>query len=149
MQGGRDFGMRHDGGYSEYVRVPAEWIGRMPEGTDPFELVALGLAAYTSALAVEELIHRGVSPDKGPIAVTGATGGCSSFAIDILAGLGYRVVASTGKLDETDYLKAIGAAEVIGRDGIAAGDQAAGRAALGRARSTRSAASLSMRCCAR
>jgi alcohol dehydrogenase len=121
VQGGQEFGIRHDGGYGEYVRVPAAWVGRIPEGMDAFEVVALGLAAYTSALAVEELIQRGVTPDKGPIAVTGATGGCSSFAIDMLAGLGYRVVASTGKQDEADYLKAIGAAEVIGRESIAAG----------------------------
>ena len=121
VQGGQEFGIRHDGGYGEYVRVPAAWVGRIPEGMDAFEVVALGLAAYTSALAVEELIQRGVTPDKGPIAVTGATGGCSSFAIDMLAGLGYRVVASTGKQDEADYLKAIGAAEVIGRESIAPG----------------------------
>ena len=121
VQGGQEFGIRHDGGYGEYVRVPAAWVGRIPEGMDAFEVVALGLAAYTSALAVEELMQRGITPDKGPIAVTGATGGCSSFAIDILAGLGYRVVASTGKQDEADYLKAIGAAEVIGRESIAAG----------------------------
>ncbi len=123
VQGGRDFGMLRDGGYSEYVRVPGEWIGRIPEGTDPFESVAMGLAAYTSALAVEELINRGVSADKGPILVTGGTGGSSSFAIDMLAGLGYRVVASTGKTTEHDYLRSIGAAEIVGRDGIAAGDQ--------------------------
>ncbi len=123
VQGGRDFGMRRDGGYSEYVRVPGDWIGRVPEGTDPFESVAMGLAAYTSALAVEELIARGVTPDKGPVLVTGGTGGSSSFAIDMLAGLGYHVVASTGKAAETDYLKGIGAAEVVGREGIAAGDK--------------------------
>lgn len=121
VQGGREFGIRHDGAYGEYVRVPAAWVGRVPEGMDAFEVVALGTAAYTSAAAVEELIRLGITPDKGPIAVTGATGGCSSFAIDILAGLGYRVVASTGKPDEADYLKAIGAAEVIGRDAIATG----------------------------
>lgn len=121
VQGGQEFGLRHDGAYAEYVRVPAAWVARIPQGMDAFEVVALGLAAYTSALAVDELIQRGVTPDKGPIAVTGATGGCSSFAIDILAGLGYRVVASTGKKEETDYLKAIGAAEVIGRESIATG----------------------------
>jgi alcohol dehydrogenase len=123
VQGGRDFGMRRDGAYSEYVRVPAAWIGRIPEGTDSFEVVAMGMAAYTSALAVEELAARGVTPDKGPILVTGGTGGTSSFAIDMLAGLGYRVVASTGKAAEAGYLKDIGAAEVVGRDGIASGDK--------------------------
>ena len=121
VQGGPEFGIRHDGAYGEYVRVPAAWVAHIPAGMDAFEVVALGLAAYTSAIAVDELMQRGVTPDKGPIAVTGATGGCSSFAIDILAGLGYTVVASTGKQEEADYLRAIGAAEVIGRDAIATG----------------------------
>lgn len=123
VQGGQEFGIRHDGAYSEYVRVPSTWVARIPEGFDEYDVVALGIGAYTSALAVEELMRRGVTPDKGPIAVTGATGGCSSFAIDMLAGLGYTVVASTGKASETDYLKSIGAAEVIGRDAIATGDK--------------------------
>jgi len=124
VQGGREFGMRRDGAYSEYVRVPGSWAAHVPEDTDPFESVAMGLAAYTSALAVDELLLRGVKPEHGPILVTGATGGSSSFAIDMLAGLGYRVVASTGKKDtEAAYLKSIGAAEVIGRDEIAGGDK--------------------------
>ena len=122
VQGGRDFGMRRDGAYSEYVRVPAAWVGRVPPGTDPFEVVAMGLAAYTSAIAVVE-IQRRVSIKDGPIIVTGGTGGSSSFAIDMLAGLGYEVVASTGKKSEEEYLKSIGASRVIGRDEIAGGDK--------------------------
>ena len=121
VQGGPDFGIRHDGAYAEYVRVPAAWVARVPEGFDEYDVVALGIGAYTSAVAVESMVSLGVTPDKGPIVVTGATGGCSSFAIDMLAGLGYTVVASTGKSAEASYLKAIGAAEVIGRDAIAAG----------------------------
>jgi acrylyl-CoA reductase (NADPH) len=123
VQGGRDFGMRRDGGYSEYVRVPGAWIGRVPKGSDAFDMVGMGLAAYTSAIAVDELMKHGVTPDKGPVLVTGGTGGSSSFAIDMLAGLGYHVVAATGKTAETEYLKKIGAAEVVGRDAIAAGDK--------------------------
>ena len=119
VQGGQEFGIRHDGAYAQYVRVPAAWVAPIPGGFDAWDVVALGIGAYTSALAVEELIRRGVSPGQGPIAVTGATGGCSSFAIDMLAGLGYTVVASTGKASESGYLKSIGAAEVIGRDDIA------------------------------
>ena len=122
VQGGRDFGMRRDGAYSEYVRVPAAWVGRVPAGGDGFDMVGMGLAAYTAALAVDELLRR-VRPDQGPILVTGGTGGSSSFAIDMLAGLGYRVVASTGKAEETEYLKKIGAREVIGRHEIAGGDK--------------------------
>ncbi len=121
VQGGRDFGMRRDGAYSEYIRVPAAWVGRVPAGTDPFDIVAMGLAAYTSAVAVVE-IERRVKTTDGPIIVTGGTGGSSSFAIDMLAGLGYEVVASTGKSEE-EYLKSIGATRVIGRDEIAGGDK--------------------------
>lgn len=73
VQGGRDFGMKRDGAYSEYVRVPAKWVGRIPSGTDPFESVAMGLAAYTSAVAVVE-IERRVKTTAGPIIVTGGTG---------------------------------------------------------------------------
>ena len=122
VQGGREFGMQRDGAYSEYVRVPAAWVGRLPHGVDAFEVVAMGLAAYTSAIAVDELISR-VKQQDGPILVTGGTGGSPSFAIDMLASLGYDVVASTGKTAETEYLKRLGAKEVIGRDEIAGGDK--------------------------
>lgn len=123
VQGGPDFGIRHHGAYAEYVRVPASWVARIPEGFDEYDVVALGIGAYTSAVAVEALAAQGATPDRGPIVVTGATGGCSSFAIDMLAGLGYAVVASTGKNSEAAYLREIGASEVIGRDAIAGGDK--------------------------
>ena len=123
VQGGREFGMRRDGGYSEYVRVPGDWIGRVPEGSTAFDMVGMGLAAYTSAVAVDELMKHGVTPDKGKIVVTGGTGGSSSFAIDMLANLGYHVVASTGKTSENDYLKMLGAKEVISREDLTTGDK--------------------------
>ena len=123
VQGGREFGMRRDGGYSEYVRVPAAWIGRVPDSSDSFAMVGMGLAAYTSAVAVDELVRHGVTPGQGPVVVTGGTGGSSSFAIDMLAGLGYEVVASTGKESEAGYLKQLGASRVIGRDGLTTGDK--------------------------
>ncbi|MFN0160506.1 MAG: acryloyl-CoA reductase [Burkholderiales bacterium] len=123
VQGGQEFGIRHDGAYAERVRVPAAWVSKVPEGFDTRDVVALGIGAYTAAVAVEELVARGVTPERGPIVVTGATGGCSSFAIDMLSGLGYTVVASTGKADEAGYLQSIGAAEVIGRDALASGDK--------------------------
>lgn len=119
VQGGPGFGIRHDGAYAEYVRVPAAWVAPIPPGFDARDVVALGIGAYTSAVAVEELLRRGVTPAHGPVVITGATGGCSSFAIDMLAGLGFTVVASTGKSEEAGYLQALGAAEVIGRDAIA------------------------------
>ena len=123
VQGGREFGMRRDGAYSEYVRVPAAWIGRVPAGSDAFDMVGMGLAAYTSAVAINELMRHGVTPDKGKIVVTGGTGGSSSFAIDMLAGLGYHVVASTGKPSEHEYLRKLGATEVIDRDSLTTGDK--------------------------
>lgn len=116
VQGGREFGISHDGAYSEIVRVPGAWVHRIPEGFDAFSAVALGIAAYTSAVAVERIERHGVKPEDGEIIVTGATGGCSSFAIDMLAGLGFTVVGMTGKASEHDYVKRIGAARVIGRD---------------------------------
>ncbi|MEI7447533.1 MAG: acryloyl-CoA reductase [Burkholderiales bacterium] len=116
VQGGQEFGIRHDGAFSEIVRVPADWVHPIPEGFDAFSVVALGIGAYTSAVAVETLEAHGVVPGDGEVIVTGATGGCSSFAIDMLAGLGHRVVAMTGKAAEHDYLKRIGAARVVGRD---------------------------------
>jgi putative YhdH/YhfP family quinone oxidoreductase len=116
VQGGQQFGIRHDGAYAEYVRVPAQWVHRIPEGFDPFTVIALGIAAYTSAVAIEALEAHGVHPGDGEIIVTGATGGCSSFAINMLAGLGFKVTAMTGKQSEHDYLRSIGASEIVGRE---------------------------------
>jgi putative YhdH/YhfP family quinone oxidoreductase len=121
VQGGPDFGIRHDGAYAEYVRVPADWVFPVTAEFDAFRVVGLGIAAYTAAVAIEELVAHGVTPDKGRVAVTGATGGCASFAIDLLAGLGYEVVAVSGKPEAADYLRSLGAAEVIGREAIAPG----------------------------
>lgn len=121
VQGGQEFGIRHDGAYAEYVRVPAAWVHPVREGFDAFSVVALGIAAYTAAVAVDELVAHGITPDRGKVAVTGATGGCASFVIDMLAGLGYHVVAVSGKPEAADYLRALGAKEVIGRDEIAPG----------------------------
>ncbi len=121
VQGGAEFGIRHDGAFAEYVRVPAAWVHPVTADFDEFTTMALGIGAYTSSVAIERMMALGVTPNDGPIAVTGATGGCGSFAVDILAGLGFEVVAITGKANEADYLRSIGAARVIGRDEIAAG----------------------------
>ena len=121
VQGGADFGIRHDGAFAQYVRVPADWVAPVGAGFDSYTTVALGVAAYTAAVAIDRMVALGVTPDAGPIAVTGATGGCSSFAIDLLAQLGYEVIAITGKLEEAPYLHEIGAASVIDRDEIASG----------------------------
>jgi acrylyl-CoA reductase (NADPH) len=113
-----DLGVAHDGGYSEYVRAPVGWVVPLPKGMTLFEAMALGTAGFTAGLAVERMEHEGLKPANGPVIVTGATGGVGSVAIDILAGSGYNVVALTGKEAETDYLKRLGAKEVMLRSSL-------------------------------
>ena len=108
-----------DGGYADIVRVPGELVIRRPDGFDAWTAMALGTAGFTAALALQRLQENGLTPDHGPIAVTGATGGVGSVAVDLLAGQGYEVVAVTGKSDAEDYLRELGAARVIGRDALA------------------------------
>jgi putative YhdH/YhfP family quinone oxidoreductase len=115
---GYDMGVAHDGGYAEHVRVPADWVVRRPESMTAFDAMTLGTAGYTAALAVHLMQHNGLAPDKGPVAVTGATGGVGSVAIEVLAKLGYEVHAITGKPEEARYLKGIGAKEIVDRRGI-------------------------------
>jgi hypothetical protein len=104
-------GVAHDGGYAEHVRVPADWVVRRPESMTAFDAMTLGTAGYTAALAIHLMEHNGLKPENGPVAVTGATGGVGSVAVEILAKLGYHVVAITGKGEESDYLRSIGAKE--------------------------------------
>jgi acrylyl-CoA reductase (NADPH) len=111
-----DLGVSHDGGYAEYARVPADWIVPMPKGMTLRDAMALGTAGYTAALGVMRMEQNGLKPGNGPVVVSGATGGVGSIAIDILARLGYQVVALTGKAAETDYLKRLGAGEVLLRE---------------------------------
>ena len=113
-----DLGVAHDGGYAEYVRVPADWVVAQPSGMSSFDAMALGTAGYTAGLAVERMEHEGLKPSNGPVIVTGASGGVGSVAIDILAGAGYEVVALTGKVAETDYLKRLGAKDVMLRSAL-------------------------------
>jgi len=113
-----DIGVAHDGGYAQYARIPADWIVPLPKGLDLFEAMALGTAGFTAALAVERMEHDGLKPGNGPVIVTGATGGVGSIAIDILVAAGYHVVALTGKESESDYLKGLGAKEVMLRSGL-------------------------------
>ncbi len=120
---GYEFGTGHDGGYAEYVRAPADWVVRVPVGLSLYEAMALGTAGFTVALCVKRLEDNGQRPEHGPIAVTGATGGVGSIAIDVLSRLGYAVTAITGKAADGDYLRALGASEVIDRQSIAYGTQ--------------------------
>ncbi len=111
---GYDIGVSHNGGFAEYARVPAEWVVKL-DGLSPGDAAALGTAGFTAALSVQSLLDRGLTPDDGPVLVTGATGGVGSVSIDILSGLGFEVIASTGKTDAGDLLAELGANEVIGR----------------------------------
>jgi acrylyl-CoA reductase (NADPH) len=107
-----DIGVSHHGGYAEYARVPAKWVIALPQGLSLFDSMALGTAGFTAALGIERMEANGLTPDAGPVVVTGATGGVGGLAIDMLAGRGYHVVALTGKAQEEDYLKSLGAAEI-------------------------------------
>ena len=113
-----DIGVAHHGGYAEYARVPAGWVVPLPAGLDLFESMALGTAGFTAALGIVRMEDNGLAPANGPVVVTGATGGVGALAIDMLAQLGYHVVALTGKEAEADYLKMLGAAEILPRSSI-------------------------------
>src|SRR5260221_652147 len=115
---GYDMGVAHDGGYAEHVRVPADWVVRRPESMTAFDAMTLGTAGFTAALGVMLMEHNGLTPAAGPVAVTEATGGVGSVAVEILAKLNYHVVAITGKPQEAAYLKDIGAAEVLLRQSL-------------------------------
>ncbi|WP_327111089.1 oxidoreductase [Nocardia sp. NBC_01730] len=111
---GYDIGVAHNGGFAEYARVPADWVVKL-EGLSPRDAAALGTAGFTAALSVQSLLDRGLTPDDGAVLVTGATGGVGSVSVDILSGLGFEVIASTGKIGAGGLLSEIGANELIGR----------------------------------
>ena len=115
---GYGLGVENDGGYCEFVRVPGDWIVPLPEGLTLLEAMALGTAGFTAALAVIRLEQGGVRPGRGPVAVTGSTGGVGGVAIAALSRLGYEVTAITGKESERDYLQQLGATEVMSRHAI-------------------------------
>ena len=120
---GYDLGVANDGGYAEYARVPGDWVVPVPDGLSLFDVMAVGTAGFTAALSVVDLEHNGLSPDRGPVIVTGSTGGVGSVAVEILAAAGYAVTALTGKDDEHDYLKSLGAAEVLSRHTLETGSR--------------------------
>lgn len=113
---GYDLGMNTDGGHAEFVKVPASWVARIPDTITDKEIMTFGTAGLTAALSINELLDNGVSPKDGEILVTGATGGVGSLAVSILKKIGFTVVAVSGKEEQMDYLKQIGASEVILRD---------------------------------
>lgn len=110
---GRGIGVSHDGGLSAYVRVPATWVIHVPPGLTMLEAATLGVAGHTAAVAIDLMEANGLTPECGPVAVTGATGGVGSLAIDMLAGRGYEVVAVTRKGEASDYLRMLGATRIL------------------------------------
>jgi acrylyl-CoA reductase (NADPH) len=116
---GWGLGETHLGAYGEKARVQGDWLVRLPAGMSARDAMAIGTAGYTAMLAVMALEHHGLKPAGGPVVVTGAAGGVGSVAVAILAKLGYQVTASTGRPEEADYLKRLGAAEIIDRKDLA------------------------------
>ncbi len=112
---GWGMGETHLGAYAEKARVKGDWLVRLPEGMSARDAMAIGTAGYTAMLSVLALEKHGLAPKDGPIVVTGAAGGVGSVATAVLSKLGYHVIASTGRVSEADYLKGLGAAEVIDR----------------------------------
>jgi acrylyl-CoA reductase (NADPH) len=108
-----DIGVAHHGGFAERARVPAAWALPLPEGLTPYEAMALGTAGFTAGLGIVRMEENGLAPQKGPVVVSGATGGVGSLAIDMLANLGYEVVALTRKGSEEPYLRELGAARIL------------------------------------
>ena len=113
---GYDMGMNSNGGHAQYVKIPASWVARIPDAISDREIMTFGTAGLTAALSVNELIENGIKPESGDILVTGATGGVGSIAIAILSKLGYNITAISGKKERIDFLKKIGANEVILRE---------------------------------
>ena len=113
-----DIGVAHHGGYAQRARIPANWVHKLPVGLTAAEAMALGTAGFTAGLGIVRMEENGLKPANGPVIVNGATGGVGSLAVDMLAARGYHVVALTGKESETDYLKELGAKEVMLRQSL-------------------------------
>jgi acrylyl-CoA reductase (NADPH) len=115
---GHLIGVKHHGGYAEYARIPADWAVKLPKGMTLWDAMAYGTAGYTAGLAIVKMEHNGLKPANGPVVVNGATGGVGSIAIAALAKLGYSVTALTGKESESDWLKKLGAKEILLRQSL-------------------------------
>ncbi len=112
---GWGLGERHWGGFAQKARVKSGWLVKVPDGLSNLQAMAIGTAGFTAMISAMALEHAGLKPGAGPVLVTGASGGVGSVAVALLAALGHEVTASTGKSDEEDYLRGLGAASVIGR----------------------------------
>ncbi|MAD46733.1 MAG: oxidoreductase [Oceanospirillaceae bacterium] len=117
---GYDLGMNTSGGFGQHIRVPAEWILTKPAALTLQDAMAWGTAGFTAALSVQKLERAGMAPSRGPVVVTGASGGVGSVAVALLSKLGYEVVAVSGKPEQQEFLKSLGASRIIGRDEVLA-----------------------------
>jgi acrylyl-CoA reductase (NADPH) len=118
---GFDLGVAHDGGYAGVARLPADWVVPIPSGLNAWEAMAIGTAGFTAALSIVDMEQNGLAPGQGPVIVTGATGGVGSLAVQMLAARGYQVTALTGKESEHDFLRSLGATEVLSRHSLQMG----------------------------
>jgi putative YhdH/YhfP family quinone oxidoreductase len=117
---GYDLGVSHHGGWAQYARVPAEWVVPLPDGLTARDAMALGTAGFTAGLCIHALEAHGLQPGTGPVLVLGASGGVGSTAVGALANAGYEVWAATGKETEHDFLRGLGASEIVGREEVTA-----------------------------
>jgi len=117
------FGVSRHGGYAQLARAPADWVSRVPDGMTALDAITIGVAGYTAALAIDLCELNGLAPGNGKVLVNGATGGVASIAIDLLSQRGFDVVAATRKLDQADYLRGLGAAEVVDAATLVVGDR--------------------------
>jgi acrylyl-CoA reductase (NADPH) len=120
---GYDLGMNTAGGFGQYIRVPAAWVIKRPQGLSLREAMLLGTAGLTAALCVDKLEQAGLTPTAGPVLVTGATGGVGSIAVALLARLGYNVAASTGKAGQGEFLRQLGAQQIVPREELQDGSE--------------------------
>lgn len=121
----------HDGGYGEYLCCPADWAVPLPDGLSTADAMVLGTAGFTAALAVHRMLTNGQRPELGPILITGASGGVGSIATALLARLGYQVTALSGKAELRDWLTALGATRILGRNELPGGDRPLEKAVWG------------------
>lgn len=120
---GYGLSVTHDGGYAEWLCVPADWVVPLPVGLDPRAAMIIGTAGFTAALALHRMEVNGQRPELGPVLVTGASGGVGCIAVDILSRLGYEVTAVSGKPEQRAFLSALGAQQILGRDELPGGDR--------------------------
>ena len=113
-----DLGMNTSGAFAEYIRVPADWVLKLPENMSLEESMILGTAGFTAGLSVYKMLQNRQTPEMGPIVVTGATGGVGSMAVSILSQIGFKVHASSGKKEEENFLKKLGAAKILSREDV-------------------------------